>query len=236
MKNLILIAEDDANIRQGLQDALEADGYRVICAEDGEEAVKLCGREKPGLVILDIMMPKMDGYEVCRRLRKNTTVPILFLSAKGEEIDKVVGLELGGDDYLTKPFGLAELRARVAALLRRADNREEIDARALPDEIRFGPALVDRKRYRAIREETEYPLTATEMRVLELFYLKPDTVLSRDDLLNGAWGLEFSGGTRTVDQTVSQLRKKFEADPSDPKTILTIHGVGYRYSPGGDNP
>ena len=231
MKAKILIAEDDANIRLGLVATLESEGYAVTAAADGAQALKLFPQEKFELVVLDVMMPKASGYDVCRELRaRGTRVPVLFLTAKGEEVDKVVGLKLGADDYVTKPFGVHEFLARVEALLRRgrspAGKASEI---ALPALFRLGAAEMDRKKFTARLAGTTASLTAKELRLAEVFAEHPGEVLSRDALLNAVWGVDYFGTTRTLDQHVAQLRKKVEPEPESPVTILTVHGVGYRY-------
>jgi len=229
MNQHILIAEDEAPLRQGLIDLLEGEGYRVTAASDGRQAMALFRESKPDLVLLDVMMPEQSGYDVCRAIRKEESrTPIIMLTAKGEEIDKVIGLELGADDYVTKPFGLYELRARIAAVLRRSQPIEPA-ATALPDRFPIGDALIDRKTYQVVLGERSSRLTARELKLLEIFFLHPGEVLSRNDLLNGAWGIDYFGSTRTLDQHIAQLRKKIECEPSSPRLIMTIHGVGYRY-------
>ncbi len=233
MKAKILIAEDDANIRLGLTATLESEGYAVTATTDGAQALKVFAQEKFDFVILDVMMPKKSGYDVCRELRAhNERVPILFLTAKGEEIDKVVGLKLGADDYMAKPFGVHELLARVEALLRRArlsgkaDDATKVD---LPVVLRFGVAEVDRKKFTALVKGASVALTARELKLIEIFASHPGEVLSRDVLLNAAWGVDYFGTTRTLDQHVAQLRKKIEVNAEVPAVIVTVHGVGYRY-------
>ena len=226
----ILIAEDDASIRLGLLDTLEAEGYRVSASKDGEEALEKLAAEPPDLAILDIMMPRLSGYDVCRSIRKNdASLPILMLSAKSEEIDKVLGLELGADDYITKPFGMRELLARVSALLRRASPAPAPS----PGEssVRFGEIELDRARRQLVQGDREIPLTQLEYRVLLAFIEHEDRALSRDELLNAAWGIDYQGTTRTLDQHVSQLRQKIEPNPAKPRYLLTVHGYGYRYKP-----
>ncbi|WP_291316788.1 response regulator transcription factor [Desulfuromonas sp.] len=179
-----------------------------------------------------MMMPEMSGYDVCREIRKSDSrTPIIMLTAKGEEVDKVVGLELGADDYVTKPFGLHELRARIAAVLRRSRNHRPEPAAGCPDIFRVGRALVDRKTYQVTVGERSHRLTSREMKLLEIFHARPNEVLSRNDLLNAAWGVDYFGTTRTLDQHVAQLRKKIEPDPASPQSLLTVHGVGYRFQP-----
>jgi DNA-binding response OmpR family regulator len=236
MKAKILIAEDDANIRLGLTATLESEGYSVTAAGDGAQALKLFAQGKFDLVILDVMMPKASGYDVCRDLRgRGERVPVLFLTAKGEEIDKVVGLKLGADDYVTKPFGVHELLARVEALLRRTRGnsaKATTGGPDLPAVFRFGVAEIDRHKFTAtIRGRDAVMLTARELKLLEVFAGKAGEVLSRDTLLNAVWGVDYFGTTRTLDQHVAQLRKKIEKEAESPTTILTVHGVGYRYEP-----
>ena len=236
MKARILIAEDDAAIRLGLIDLLESEGYAVVPASDGVQAIKLVAQERYDLLVLDVMMPGRSGYDVCRELRRrDQRTPVLFLTAKGEEIDKVVGLELGADDYVTKPFGVRELLARVAALLRRAkrpaDGADAAALGALPDELVFGDARVQRKTFTVLRDGAETPLTPREMKLLEVFAAHPGEVLNRDQLLNAAWGVDYLGTTRTLDQHIAQLRKKIEVVPDEPRVLLTVHGVGYRFAP-----
>ncbi len=227
----ILVAEDDANLRTGLVDLLASEGYRVETAENGRIALDLFAECRPDLVILDVMMPELSGYDVCREIRRqDARTPIIMLTAKGEEIDKVVGLELGADDYVTKPFGLHELRARIAAVLRRSRGEQPPAGADPPDTFRIGGCLVNRRTYELRRGERSFNLTARELKLLELFHSRPNEVLSRNDLLNAAWGVDYFGTTRTLDQHVAQLRKKIEDDPSAPKILLTVHGVGYRLS------
>ena len=228
----VLIAEDDASLRQGLIDLLEGEGYQVFPAGDGQKALDCFRLEAPDLVLLDVMMPELSGYDVCREIRKSDSrTPIIMLTAKGEEIDKVVGLELGADDYVTKPFGLHELRARISAVLRRSRNLQQEPATSLPEQFSIGLALIDRKTYRVTTDNQSQSLTSREMKLLEIFHTRPNEVLSRNDLLNAAWGVDYFGTTRTLDQHISQLRKKMEQDPASPQFLLTVHGVGYRFQP-----
>ncbi|MEO0795115.1 MAG: response regulator transcription factor [Verrucomicrobiota bacterium] len=233
-EKVILVAEDDPSIRLGLVDSLEGEGYRVVEASNGEEAVHQFADHQPDLVMLDIMMPRVSGYDVCREIRrKDSAVPVLMLSAKSEEIDKVLGLELGADDYITKPFGVRELLARVAAALRRSQVGSS-DATAPIDElVAFGEVKIDTARRQLMRGDAEVALTQLEYKLLITFLENADRALSRDFLLNAAWGIDYLGTTRTLDQHVSQLRRKIEADSAKPKFLLTVHGFGYRYSPNG---
>ncbi len=237
MKARILIAEDDANIRLGLIATLESEGYDVVAASDGAQALKLYPQSKYDLVMLDVMMPKASGYDVCRELRAaGAGVPVLFLTAKGEEVDKVVGLKLGADDYVVKPFGVHELLARVEALLRRGrasaaanGGRAGAGAATLPPVFRLGAAEIDRRTFsvRMPGREAE-SLTARELKLAEVFAAHAGETLTRDQLLNAVWGVGYVGTTRTLDQHVAQLRKKVEPEPETPRVILTVHGVGYR--------
>ncbi len=228
----ILVAEDDLHIREGLIDILEGEGYQVLAAADGEAALWLSENHNFDLALLDIMMPGRNGYDVCRELRRqHPQLAIIMLTAKGEEIDKVLGLELGADDYITKPFGVHELRARIAAVLRRSQ-RTPLETEAnLPPTLTMGLATIDRKTYRGHLEQRTFKLTAREMKLLEVFYRHPDEALPRQTLLNLAWGIDYQGTTRTLDQHIAQLRKKIEPDPTVPQTITTVHGIGYRYEP-----
>jgi DNA-binding response OmpR family regulator len=232
----ILVAEDDPHIRRGLVDALEGEGYDVESVPNGGEALRSYKPGRFGLLLLDIMMPERSGYDVCRAIRAaDAATPIILLTAKGEEIDKVVGLELGADDYITKPFGVRELLARIAAVLRRTRSAPPpavSEAKPdLPPVIRFGAAEIDRKTYRGRLGRREFELTARELKLIEAFHSRPDEVLSRDVLLNEVWGVDYFGTTRTLDQHIAMLRKKVESTPADPRTIVTVHGIGYRYRP-----
>jgi len=232
MTNHILVAEDDRDIRNGLVVALESEGYEVTAVPDGAQALAAAHQTGHDLIMLDVMMPKASGYDVCRELRaKGVNTPVLFLTAKGEEVDKVVGLKLGADDYVTKPFGLHELLARVEALLRRAKSTGAADvatATHLPDVLAIGSVRVDRTTYEAIRGDEKLALTRREMKVLEILVDHAGEVVSRDSLLNLAWGVDYYGTTRTLDQHIAQLRKKIEKRPEQPEHIVTVHGVGYR--------
>lgn len=233
MKAKILIAEDDPNIRLGLVATLESEGYDVTAASDGAQALKLFPQTKFDLVVLDIMMPKASGYDVCRELRAaGARVPVLFLTAKGEEIDKVVGLKLGADDYVTKPFGVHELLARVEALLRRGRTTTADGAgsgEALPPVFKLGAAEIDRRKFSVSVAGRATALTARELKLAEVFAARPGEVLTRDALLNAVWGVDYFGTTRTLDQHVAQLRKKIDAADHGASCIATVHGVGYRY-------
>lgn len=228
----ILVAEDDHNIRTGLIDTLESEGYHAAEAADGIQALKMFEQNKYDLVILDIMMPGKSGYDVCREIRsQNEDVPVIILTAKGEEIDKVVGLQLGADDYITKPFGVHELLARISAVLRRSmrSKKPVVQEDKTPASFKFGSVLIDAIQYRIRKGKRVVDLSDRELQLLKYFYSHPNEVLSRDRLLNAVWGIDFFGTTRTLDQHIAQLRKKIEPDPGHPIVITTIHGVGYRY-------
>ncbi len=229
-RETILVAEDDRNLREGLVETLEAEGYQVLAVGDGAEALKVFFERSPDLVLLDVMMPEVNGYDVCRRLReKDRQVPVLMLTAKGEEIDKVLGLELGADDYITKPFGVHELRARIAAALRRS--RTSHVCPVAEPVFRFGAARIDRRCFEGELGDSRFPLSAREMKLLEVLASRPGEVLSRNELLNQVWGIDYFGTTRTLDQHIAQLRKKIEPEPAVPRYLLTVHGIGYRYLP-----
>lgn len=232
----ILVAEDDPNILTGLVDTLESEGYRVTTATNGEKALRLFEKERFDLVLLDIMMPVKSGYDVCREIRsKDQDTPVIMLTAKGEEIDKVVGLQLGADDSISKPFGVHELLARIQAVLRRSKRSNNIghnNSPDTPDSFPFGDVVVDTKRFRITGANKNIDLSEREIMLLKFFYLHPKEVLSRDQLLNAVWGIDYFGTTRTLDQHISQLRKKIEKDPACPCFIKTVHRVGYRYEAG----
>ncbi|MDX1632972.1 MAG: response regulator transcription factor [Thermoanaerobaculia bacterium] len=223
----ILVVEDDPAILRGLADNLEDEGYEVIRATDGEEALEaILGRE-PDLVILDLMLPKRNGYDVCRRAREEGfKEPILILTARGEEGDRVLGLDLGADDYVTKPFSIRELLARIRALLRRAR-----PSRTLPERIEFDDVEVDFVSYEARRNGEKVSLTPKEFGLLRHLVARPGEVVSREELLDEVWGYDAYPTTRTVDNHVASLRSKLEPDADEPRHLLTVHGVGYKWVP-----
>lgn len=228
MKKRILVVEDDAHIRLGLRDALSSEGYEVIECGDGAHAMPLLRQHTLDLVILDIMLPHKSGYDLCREIRAGRDrIPILMLSAKGQEIDKVVGLELGADDYVTKPFGVRELLARVQALLRRAEPPLPGSA-AAPEEIAFGGVEIQTRALRGTRDGEPFEITPRELKVLALLFRERGNAVSREAILNEVWGAEYYGTTRTLDQLMVKLRQKIEAHPSEPVHLLTVHGLGYR--------
>jgi DNA-binding response OmpR family regulator len=223
----ILVVEDDRNLLDTLKYNFVKEGYRVVTASDGAEALDVARREKPALIILDLMLPRMSGLEVCRILRNEMAVPILMLTAKADETDKVVGLELGADDYVTKPFSVRELTARVRAMLRRSRMVQE-QVPADESVIEVGDLNIDLLRHRAARGESVLDLTPKEFDLLAYLARNKGMALSRDQILERVWGYDFAGETRTVDVHVRWLREKIEKDPGEPKLLQTVRGVGYK--------
>ncbi len=232
MKEKILIVEDELALRETLEYNLSQAGYTVLTAADGQTGVHLALQEEPQLVLLDIMLPGMDGIEVCKRLRKELNVPILMLTARADEIDKVVGLEVGADDYMTKPFSMRELLARVKALLRRVRMMEEEIAEANESEkgqIIFDDLVIDTQRREVVYKGEILHLKPKEYDLLRFLAENRGHVLSRDQILQDVWGWDYTGGTRTVDVHIRWLREKIEHSPSNPNRIITVRGVGYRF-------
>jgi DNA-binding response OmpR family regulator len=222
----VLVVEDEAALQSSLSYNLRKNGFNVIAASDGLEGLQVARRSNPDVVVLDLMLPRMDGLEVCRRLRAETDVPILMLTAKSEELDKIVGLEMGADDYLTKPFSMRELMARVRALLRRAHNR------AVPEDAQrlvIGEIEVDLRGRTVIRGGAEIILKPKEFDLLFFMARNAGQVFTREQLLEHVWGYEFYGGSRTVDVHVRWLREKLERNPGHPQHLLTVRGVGYKF-------
>jgi len=225
--NKILIVEDDHNLLTTLKYNLQKDGYNVTTAIDGAEAVETARKEKPDLIILDVMLPKMNGFEVCRILRKDMIVPILMLTAKAEETDKIVGLEIGADDYMTKPFSMRELLARVRAMLRRVKMAEfePADEKTL---LKINDLEIDLARHRASVRETALDLTPKEFNLLVFLAKNRGFVFNREQLLEKVWGYDYAGNTRTVDVHIRWLRQKIEADQQKPNYLITVRGTGYK--------
>jgi DNA-binding response OmpR family regulator len=222
--SVVLVVEDDQAILRGLSLSLRLEQYDVLTASNGEAGYQLAREKKPDLVLLDLMLPKMGGFELCRKLRADGfSAPILMLTARAEEGDRVLGLDLGADDYVTKPFSVNELMARIRAHLRRAYPHEE-----LPAELRFANVVVDFRRYEASKGGKAVELTRKEFGVLRVLASRVGEVVQRNDLLNQVWGYESFTGTRTVDNHIASLRAKLEANPADPRHLLTVHGVGYK--------
>ena len=231
MRMVVLVAEDDANTRRGLLDVLRDEGLTAIAAADGRQAWDVFQQHRPDFVCLDVMMPGLNGYEVCRRIRTlDARVPIIFLTAKGEEVDKVVGLELGADDYIVKPFGVKEVVARVRAVARRclkdypAQGPDELPERFMMSDLEIIP-----RELRARRGDETIDLSLREVKILTLLFQHSGEVIDRQTLMNHAWRQEYFPSSRTLDQHISQLRKRIELDPKQPRIIQTVHGVGYRF-------
>ncbi|MFN2290354.1 MAG: response regulator [Anaerolineae bacterium] len=230
-KDTILVVEDDLTLLETLEYNLSAEGYEIITAADGLTALEVARAEHPDLVLLDLMLPRLDGFEVCRILRQEMSVPILMLTARTDEVDRVVGLEMGADDYLTKPFSMRELVARVKALLRRVRLiREELaeeQARPGAQQLEFGVLVIDLDRRDVLVRGESVGLKPQEYELLLFLVRHPGMALSRDLLLERVWGWDYGGGSRTVDVHVRWLREKIEDDPANPKRIVTVRGVGY---------
>ena len=226
----VLIAEDDPNTREGLREILKAEGYEVLTVPDGQKALETYRAEKPQVLCLDIMMPQVNGYDVCREIRRtDPRTPILFISAKSEEIDKVLGLEIGADDFIVKPFGVKEVIARIRAVTRRTlaespASDKPRDYSFTMDELRVVPAEL-----RAYRDDRPIDLSLRDISVLELLYNNRGRVVDRDTFFDECWGVDYYPASRTLDQHVSQLRKRIEKDPAKPRIICTVHGAGYRF-------
>lgn len=234
----ILVVEDEVSLLETLEYNLRREGYGVATAADGREVLQAARAYQPDLILLDIMLPGMDGLEVCRRLRREMATPVLMLTARADEVDKVVGLEVGADDYLTKPFGMRELLARVRALLRRSRLDGELrdaDGRANSGEAdrskRYihGNLTLDTSRHQAFLSGVPLDLKPKEYDLLLFLMQHRGMVVSRDQILEHVWGWTYGGGTRTVDVHIRWLREKIEDDPSAPVRILTVRGVGYRF-------
>ncbi len=227
----ILLVEDTYDLAQVIKRELEANGYQVVHAGDGLTAVKLHAREKPAIVVLDWMLPKMDGLEVLRRIRQTAATPVLMLTARGEEADRVIGLELGADDYLTKPFSTREFIARIRALLRRAELVQQIlqeDQQEASNILSYQQLQLDPQSHRATLQGNELDLSPTEFALLNLFLRSPGRAFSRSYLLDTIWGESYIGGDRSVDNTVLRLRKKLGQLG---ETIETVWSIGYRLKP-----
>ena len=239
-KKTILIVDDEKMILNLLSCNLIKEGYNVIEAKDGIEAINLAQEKKPNLILLDVMLPKLDGLSVCKRIKNMMNIPILMVTAKDEELDKIVGLELGADDYITKPFSIRELLARVKANLRKADvisniRQEEKEKKANEEAIelkrtniiKVGVLTLDLDRFEVMVNDKIVDLTLREFEVLKFLASDPGQVITRETLLEKVWGYEYYGDIRTVDVTVRRIREKIEKDTSNPKILITKRGVGY---------
>ncbi len=232
MVRTILVVDDEATLRETLAEALELEGFRAIPAADGREALAKFRAERPDLVLLDLMLPELSGVEVCRILRAESSVPIVMLTARDSEVDKVVGLELGADDYVTKPFSLRELTARIRGIFRRQDRlaapaAEAKGAVAVPPPVDLGRVQVDLAGHRLLRDGKPVPVKPKAFELLAFLLRNPGQVFTRDQLLEHVWGYDYAGETRTVDVHVHWLRVEVEADPANPVLLQTVRGVGY---------
>ena len=229
MDRKVLIVDDEKNIVDIIAFNLKKEGYQVITASDGEEGVEKTFSENPDWILLDIMMPKMDGYEACRKIREKKHTPIIMLTARAEEVDKVLGLEMGADDYVTKPFGVRELMARVKANLRKVAALQEAAGAADENASGYGKLTLNLDRYEVKKDGKVIDLTLREFELLKFLAQQKGQVFSRETLLEKVWGYEYFGDVRTVDVTVRRLREKIEDDPGKPSYILTKRGVGYYF-------
>ena len=222
----ILVVDDEKLIVKGIRFSLEQDGMEVDCAYDGEEALSLARQCEYDLVILDVMLPKLDGFQVCQQIREFSDMPVVMLTAKSEDMDKILGLEYGADDYITKPFNILEVKASIKAIMRRTARREETPQSTI---LVKGNMKLDCESRRVFIGEREINLTAKEFDALELLATNPNKVYSRENLLNIVWGADYPGGARTVDVHIRRLREKIEINPSEPQYVHTKWGVGYYF-------
>ena len=227
MSRRVLVVDDEKLIVKGIRFSLEQDGYDVDCAYDGEEALKLAKENAYDIILLDVMLPKYDGFEVCQQIREYSDVPIIMLTAKGDDMDKILGLDYGADDYITKPFNILEVKARIKAIMRRISkqNKDQENEKVIVK----GEMKIDCESRRVVIAGKEINLTAKEFDLLELLAMNPNKVYSRENLLNIVWGYEYTGDARTVDVHIRRLREKIETNPSDPKYVYTKWGVGYYF-------
>ncbi|MDE5865224.1 MAG: response regulator transcription factor, partial [Lachnospiraceae bacterium] len=225
MGNRVLVVDDEKLIVKGIRFSLEQDGMEVDCAYDGEEALEYAKNNQYDMILLDVMLPKLSGFEVCQQIREFSNTPIVMLTAKGEDMDKILGLEYGADDYITKPFNILEVKARIKAIMRRTGRKNEEKTAARTIESRGMRLDLDGRR--AYINDKEINLTAKEFEVLELLMKNPNIVYSREKLLNTVWGSDYPGDVRTVDVHIRRLREKIEETPSEPVDVHTKLGVGY---------
>ena len=227
MANRVLVVDDEKLIVKGIRFSLEQDGMEVTCAYDGEEALTFAREQQFDIILLDIMLPKLSGFEVCQQIREFSNVPIIMLTAKGDDMDKILGLEYGADDYITKPFNILEVKARIKAIIRRTGKQEKKADTA--GRIQAGDMTIERDNRRVYIEGREINLTAKEFDVLELLATHPNQVYSREKLLTMVWGADYPGDARTVDVHIRRLREKVETNSSEPKYVHTKWGVGYYF-------
>ncbi|MFZ9859120.1 MAG: response regulator [Roseiflexaceae bacterium] len=221
----VLLVEDDATLAETIKYNLEREGYTVLHAGDGMLALEIARREQPDILVLDVMLPRLDGFSVCRMLRKESAVPIIMLTARQDEYDRIAGLEMGADDYLSKPFSMGELHARIRAILRRSDRTQGGDR----DIMQLGTIKLDAGSRRIWRDTHEVQLSQKEFDLLACLMRNRGLALSRDVLLERVWGIDYVGDGRTVDVHIRWLREKIESNPSEPEYIQTVRGIGYRF-------
>ena len=229
MSNTVLVVEDEPNLLAALKYTLEQEGYNTLTATDGESGLSVARSKNPDLVILDVMLPRLDGFEVCRILRRQSNIPILMLTARGEEADRVVGLELGADDYVTKPFSMRELLARVRNMLRRSSSPVSESPAEETEVIRSGNLIVDLASHSIILDDEALAMKPREFSLIALLAANRGRAFTRDQILERLWGHDYIGDSRTVDVHIRWLREKIEPEPSQPCRIVTIRGVGYRF-------
>ena len=234
MAQRVLVVDDEKLIVKGIRFSLEQDGMEVDCAYDGEEALRLAEENAYDMILLDVMLPKMTGFEVCQQIRGFSNVPIVMLTAKGDDMDKILGLDYGADDYITKPFNILEVKARIKAIMRRNDRKVQDGENARKEShiFEYGDLRIDSESKRVHIRGREINLTAKEYDVLELLLMNPNKVYSRENLLNLVWGYDYPGDVRTVDVHIRRLREKIEDNPSEPKYVHTKWGVGYYFQIG----
>ena len=224
-----LVVDDEKLIVKGIRFSLEQDNMKVDCAYDGEEALEYARANQYDIILLDVMLPKLTGFEVCQQIREFSAVPIIMLTAKGEDMDKILGLEYGADDYITKPFNILEVKARIKAIMRRTEPKRILGEAPAAKTVERGDVRLDREGRRAFIAGKEISLTAKEFELLELLMLNPDRVYSRESLLKLVWGADYPGDVRTVDVHIRRLREKVEVNPSEPRYVHTKWGVGYYF-------
>ena len=231
MAKKVLVVDDEKLIVKGIRFSLEQDGMEVDCAYDGQEALDMASANNYDMILLDVMLPKLDGFEVCQNIREFSNVPIVMLTAKGDDMDKILGLEYGADDYITKPFNILEVKARIKAIMRRASLGQSIAVEHKEDQniVENGDLVLDKSNRRLTICGVEYNLTSKEFDMLLLLVTNPKKVFSREDLLKTIWGADYPGDERTVDVHVRRLREKIEPNPKEPKYVRTKWGVGYYY-------
>ena len=227
MAKRVLVVDDEKLIVKGIRFSLEQDGMEVECAYDGEEALQMATENAYDIILLDLMLPKIDGMEVCQRIRDFSDVPIVMLTAKGDDMDKILGLEYGADDYITKPFNILEVKARIKAIMRRTGKKKKAEERV--SMLEDGDLRMDLESRRLFVRDREVNLTGKEFELLELLVQNPNKVYSREKLLNLVWGTDYPGDVRTVDVHVRRMREKIEKNPSEPQYVHTKWGVGYYY-------